>query len=104
VVTAATTPADATKAAATDEYDNQWLLALKKKNLPNARRITMINAVKNPKFDVDSPKGSLELAEFSDPVIQAITAKMHPVAKSPARPAVSTPKPSAPPVAPPKKQ
>lgn len=84
-------PPPATAAApASDEWNNQTLLALKQKGVADASLITMIRNAKNAKFDIDSPKGSLELAVFSDPVIQAISQKMHPPA------VVAKPRPAAP--------
>jgi hypothetical protein len=70
--------AQAASAGASAEWNNQTLIALKQKGLSDARLIALIKAAKNPKFDVDSPQGALELASFSDPVMAAITAKMHP--------------------------
>ena len=82
---------------ASNEWNNQTLIALKQKGVADASLITMIRNAKNPKFDIDSPGGSLELAGFSDAVIQAIDSKMHPPAKATAAPKQAPANPGAPP-------
>jgi hypothetical protein len=94
------TPTPITQQASND-WNNQALINLKKQGLPDATLVTLINTAPDPKFDV-SPRGVMELTTNGlGSVLNAVLARMQgaaapkprPAPRAPVQPQPTAPKP-----------